>query len=151
MSSNLLSETQAEYQGTLSVGMLLTSYSAAPQVKVADTCPCNYAANAESNKRWCCGDYPHLDVSQWALEKITSDTSKWGVFAIQYRTVSCDANIEKEAPNPANLPADPHYSDKPSDLNCASQVCLCLCNHDAVSSGSRGQPCRLLRPACSTL
>lgn len=70
MSSNLLSETQAEYQGTLSVGMLLTSYYAAPQVKVADTCPCNYAANAESNKRWCCGDYPHLDLSQWALEKV---------------------------------------------------------------------------------
>ncbi len=64
------------------------------QVKVADTCPCNYAASAESNKRWCCGDYPRLDVSQWALETITSETSRWGVFAIKYRTVSCDATIE---------------------------------------------------------
>jgi len=40
------------------------------KVKIVDTCPCNYPANAASNKRWCCGDYPHLDLSQWALEKV---------------------------------------------------------------------------------
>lgn len=41
-------------------------------------CPCTYAGNAESNKRWCCGDMPHLDMSQWALEKITLETSRYG-------------------------------------------------------------------------
>ena len=41
-------------------------------------CPCTYAANADSNKRWCCGDMPHLDMSQWALEKITKETSRYG-------------------------------------------------------------------------
>ena len=24
-------------------------------VTIVDACPCNYAANAYSNKRWCCG------------------------------------------------------------------------------------------------
>ena len=33
-------------------------------------CPCVYPNNAASNARWCCGDYPHLDLSQWALEKV---------------------------------------------------------------------------------
>jgi hypothetical protein len=41
-------------------------------------CPCNYAGNAESNKRWCCGDFPHLDMSEWALSKITKETSRYG-------------------------------------------------------------------------
>ena len=47
-------------------------------MKVVDTCACDYAPNAQSNKRWCCGDYPHLDTSQWALEKITTETTRWG-------------------------------------------------------------------------
>lgn len=29
-------------------------------VKVADRCDCEYPANYYSNKRWCCGDMPHL-------------------------------------------------------------------------------------------
>ena len=33
-------------------------------------CPCKYPNNAASNARWCCGDYPHLDMSQFALEKV---------------------------------------------------------------------------------
>ena len=48
-----------------------------PQLPIC-RCPCVYAANADSNKRWCCGDMPHLDVSQWALRKITSETTRWG-------------------------------------------------------------------------
>lgn len=48
------------------------------QVKITDTCPCNYPGNAASNKRWCCGDFPHLDLSQWALDKIADDTDRWG-------------------------------------------------------------------------
>lgn len=34
------------------------------KVKITDTCDCTYGPNAVSNARWCCGDYPHLDVSQ---------------------------------------------------------------------------------------
>jgi hypothetical protein len=34
------------------------------------------ADNFHSNKRWCCMDMYHLDLSIWAFEKL-SDT-KWG-------------------------------------------------------------------------
>jgi hypothetical protein len=40
-------------------------------VKVTDTCPCNYPNNYYSNKRWCCGDMPHFDISVWAFEKVS--------------------------------------------------------------------------------
>ncbi len=40
------------------------------KVKIVDTCPCVYPNKAASNKLWCCGDFPHLDLSQWALEKV---------------------------------------------------------------------------------
>lgn len=33
-------------------------------------CPCNYPDNYASNKRWCCGDTYHLDMSVWAYEKV---------------------------------------------------------------------------------
>ena len=38
------------------------------KVKITDTCDCSYSANAVSNSRWCCGDQPHLDVSQVGTE-----------------------------------------------------------------------------------
>ena len=36
-----------------------------------------YSANAYSNKRWCCNDMDHFDVSVWAFEKLAD--KKWGV------------------------------------------------------------------------
>lgn len=41
-------------------------------VMVTDTCPCYYPSNYNSNKRWCCGDMYHLDMSVWAYEKVSS-------------------------------------------------------------------------------
>jgi hypothetical protein len=40
-------------------------------VMVTDTCPCVYPNNYASNKRWCCGDMYHLDLSVWAYEKVS--------------------------------------------------------------------------------
>ncbi|KAF6266517.1 RlpA-like double-psi beta-barrel-protein domain-containing protein-containing protein [Scenedesmus sp. NREL 46B-D3] len=56
-------------------------------VQTTDTCPCNYPNNYFSNKRWCCGDMDHLDVSVWAFQKLTD--MKYGVIPIQYRRVDC--------------------------------------------------------------
>lgn len=39
-------------------------------VMVTDTCPCVFPDNYASNKRWCCGDMYHLDMSVWAYEKV---------------------------------------------------------------------------------
>ena len=32
--------------------------------------PCYYPANEYSNKRWCCGDMDHLDMSYQAFSKV---------------------------------------------------------------------------------
>ncbi len=56
-------------------------------VRITDTCPCTYPANAYSNKRWCCGDMDHFDVSVWAFEKLAD--KKWGVVGIKYRQGGC--------------------------------------------------------------
>ncbi len=60
--------------------------SASLVVEITDTCPCYYPSNAYSNKRWCCGDMPHLDLSTWAFEKLAE--KKWGVIGIEWRRVS---------------------------------------------------------------
>jgi hypothetical protein len=39
-------------------------------VMITDTCPCHYPNNLYSNKRWCCNDKYHLDMSVWAYEKV---------------------------------------------------------------------------------
>lgn len=39
-------------------------------IMVTDTCPCVYPNNYASNKRWCCGDMYHIDMSVWAYEKV---------------------------------------------------------------------------------
>jgi hypothetical protein len=48
--------------------------SASVVVMVTDTCPCHYPNNYHSNKRWCCGDMYHLDLSiceyQWPKEPV---------------------------------------------------------------------------------
>jgi hypothetical protein len=46
--------------------------SASIVVMVTDTCPCTYPTNYSSNKRWCCGDMYHLDLSIWAYEKVSN-------------------------------------------------------------------------------
>jgi hypothetical protein len=56
-------------------------------VMVTDTCPCYYPGNAYSNKRWCCGDIYHLDLSVWAYEKLAE--KKWGVIGVSWRDVPC--------------------------------------------------------------
>ena len=68
-------------------------------VMVTDTCPCNYPNNAYSNRRWCCGDMYHLDMSQWAFEKLAQN--KWGVIAVSWRDVPCWYKPK----NPARVPS----------------------------------------------
>lgn len=36
-----------------------------------------------SNKRWCCGDKYHFDMSSWTFEKLAD--KKWGVIALKFR------------------------------------------------------------------
>ena len=47
------------------------SKSASVVVMITDTCPCHYPDNYVSNKRWCCGDMYHLDLSVWSYEKVS--------------------------------------------------------------------------------
>ena len=61
-------------------------------VRVVDACPCQYAANAYSNKRWCCQDADagdmHVDMSVWAFEKLAKKNK--GSMALSYRPVPCN-------------------------------------------------------------
>eukprot|EP00775_Hariotina_reticulata_P005109 gene5109-5349_t len=66
---------------------------------ITDTCPCNYPPNYYSNKRWCCGDYYHFDISSWTFEKLAE--RKYGVIGIRYREVPCDYCPDNEAQLPA--------------------------------------------------
>lgn len=93
--------------------------SASVKVKIVDTCDCKYGPNSASNARWCCGDKPHLDVSQWALDKLVYGSGKFGVFAIKYRTVACNARIEKPAKR-ISIVRDPHSSMR-GKTNCRAQ------------------------------
>lgn len=56
-------------------------------VMITDTCQCVYPNNYSSNKRWCCMDMYHLDLSVWAYEKLAS--TKWGVIGVEWRDVPC--------------------------------------------------------------
>ncbi|KIZ06273.1 hypothetical protein MNEG_1676 [Monoraphidium neglectum] len=67
-------------------------------VMVVDTCPCYYPTNYFSNKRWCCGDMYHMDISVWAFEKL-ADT-KYGVIGMEYRDVDCGYRPANPAKNP---------------------------------------------------
>lgn len=44
--------------------------SASLVIRITDACPCNYPNNPQSNKRWCCGDTMHIDLSVYAYEKL---------------------------------------------------------------------------------
>lgn len=67
-------------------------------VMITDTCPCHYPGNYASNKRWCCGDMYHMDLSLWAFEKLADP--KWGVIALEWRDVSCGTRPTKPAQRP---------------------------------------------------
>lgn len=69
-------------------------------VRITDTCPCNYPSNEFSNKRWCCGDMDHLDLSIWAFEKLAP--RDLGVIGLKYRPVPCDYQPNNPAPKPEN-------------------------------------------------
>lgn len=56
-------------------------------VTVTDTCPCVYPSNQYSNKRWCCGDRPHIDLSTQAFRKLGNTAE--GVMAARWRRVAC--------------------------------------------------------------
>lgn len=58
------------------------------RVRVTDACPCLYAANEASNKRWCCGDTPHFDLSAAAFDKLATSRQA-GVLGVAFRRVPC--------------------------------------------------------------
>ncbi|KAG1667547.1 hypothetical protein FOA52_014627 [Chlamydomonas sp. UWO 241] len=72
--------------------------SASVIVRVVDTCPCVYPPNAWSNRRWCCGERDHMDLSVWAFEKLAD--VKWGVIPIKYREVACTDTPRRKAIDP---------------------------------------------------
>ncbi|PNH06791.1 hypothetical protein TSOC_006808 [Tetrabaena socialis] len=86
------------YGGRFDRGWACRDNQASVIVQITDTCPCNYPSNAYSNKRWCCGDEYHLDLSAWAFEKLAEP--KWGVIGIMARPVSCSTKPWKPAPTP---------------------------------------------------
>ncbi|KAG2501777.1 hypothetical protein HYH03_000277 [Edaphochlamys debaryana] len=65
-------------------------------VTVTDSCPCDYPANAYSNRRWCCGDMYHMDLSYWAFTSLAD--AGLGVIGIRYRQVTCPGGAP--APRP---------------------------------------------------
>lgn len=73
-------------------------------VQVTDSCPCWYPGNQWSNKRWCCGDMAHMDLSAWAMGKLAD--LKWGVIGMQYRRVSCNHQPNKKAYDRRSPPRD---------------------------------------------
>eukprot|EP01025_Chloroclados_australasicus_P009372 TRINITY_DN1359_c0_g1_i1.p1 TRINITY_DN1359_c0_g1~~TRINITY_DN1359_c0_g1_i1.p1 ORF type:complete len:446 (-),score=39.41 TRINITY_DN1359_c0_g1_i1:1167-2372(-) len=77
-------------------------------VTITDTCPCIYATNAYSNKRWCCGDMNHFDLSAWAFEKLAEH--RWGVIGLKYRQVACDYQPTNVAQVP---PEGPFWGEAP--------------------------------------
>ena len=84
-------------------------------VTITDACPCVYPGNAYSNKRWCCGDMPHLDLSSWAFDKLASRSH--GVIGIKYREVPCDHVPANPAPAPEVAPGRPEAAAYPQ-TNC---------------------------------
>ncbi|KAL6761928.1 RlpA-like double-psi beta-barrel-protein domain-containing protein-containing protein [Haematococcus lacustris] len=85
--------------------------SATVVVQVTDVCPCYYPTNYYSNKRWCCGDMYHLDISTYAFEKLAD--KKWGVIAMKYRQVPCGYVPNKVASLPQGTSGSPPQSGAP--------------------------------------
>lgn len=74
-------------------------------IKIVDSCPCEYPDNQYSNKRWCCGDMDHFDLSVWAFEKLAD--RRWGVIGLEYRRVPCDFKPEDDGGHMAAPSPDP--------------------------------------------
>lgn len=55
-------------------------------VQVTDSCPCHHPNT--SNKKWCCGDRVHLDLSYAAFDAIA--VRDRGVVDLKVRPTSCD-------------------------------------------------------------
>ncbi|KAG2452437.1 hypothetical protein HYH02_002680 [Chlamydomonas schloesseri] len=70
-------------------------------VTVTDTCPCYYPANEYSNRRWCCGDMYHMDLSSQAFSKLAD--LGWGVIGMRFRVVSCPGGFQ---PSPRAATSD---------------------------------------------
>lgn len=86
-------------------------------------------ANYYSNKRWCCGDMYHLDLSVWAYEKLAE--KKWGVIGISQRDVPCWYKPKNAAKQPwwsKPTPA-PYWYKAPCEYPTA-------CNRPRAVSGS---------------
>ncbi|KAF6262467.1 RlpA-like double-psi beta-barrel-protein domain-containing protein-containing protein [Scenedesmus sp. NREL 46B-D3] len=82
-----LSDSAPDYKGSCGrcyeVACRPTQGQKSVIVTVTDTCPCHYPSNAYSNKRWCCGDEYHMDLSKYAYEKVGN--LGHGVMGIYYR------------------------------------------------------------------
>ena len=80
--------------------------------------------NAYSNKRWCCNDQTHFDVSVWAWEKLAD--KKWGVIGACCRAACCPLLLPC-----APLPGPPFLSVCLSLLAvlAASAACLACQTH----------------------
>lgn len=74
-------------------------------IKVTDSCPCYYPSNHYSNKRWCCGDMDHFDISTSGFNRLAD--LGYGVIAVEYQRVSCPGwGMKPHGSNPGhnNLP-----------------------------------------------
>ena len=58
-------------------------------VRITDRCPCDHPN--PSNKKWCCGDAPHFDLSYDAFGEIGSHGG--GVISLQWRQVQCPDTV----------------------------------------------------------
>lgn len=81
-------------------------------VQIVDTCDCNYAPNAYSNRRWCCGDMRHMDLSYWAYTKLADP--KWGVIPTSMRDVPCSYMPRKKAVAPSWIDPKAYINARPS-------------------------------------
>ncbi|EFN56233.1 hypothetical protein CHLNCDRAFT_51898 [Chlorella variabilis] len=89
------------YGAVLDRSTVCYNANASVVIQIVDACPCSYPGNYYSNKRWCCGDVDHIDMSVWAFEKLAD--LKWGVIALKYRPVPCNYVPAKPAPKPAKV------------------------------------------------
>ncbi|GLC43198.1 hypothetical protein PLESTF_001191300 [Pleodorina starrii] len=58
-------------------------------ITIVDACPCHYPSNSHSNRRWCCGDMNHIDISYEAFQQIAD--LGIGVIGLYYREVDCSS------------------------------------------------------------
>ncbi|KAI7842008.1 hypothetical protein COHA_004211 [Chlorella ohadii] len=89
-----------------------------------------------SNKRWCCGDADHMDISIWAFEKLAS--TKWGVIAIQYREVPCNYQPPKPAPAISNPTPGEYWSQTDNFMQTGDMSTPKIWNYQQTSTMVQG-------------